>query len=133
VAIEEKSLRLNLDRIVQEAQLGMIKHYALSRVAKLLCDRLEDCDIIVQNNEHFLILLPETKPEDLPGLIERLRRQVSEQVGVEVNIGTASLPYDSYTLEGLIDQATKGIKMDLAGDFLKLEKLPVDRQATKSI
>jgi GGDEF domain-containing protein len=117
LAIEENSLKLDLDRIVQEAQRAMVKQYALSGVSNLLSEKLEDCDLIVKNNEHFLVLLPETKPEDLPGLIDRLRRQVSEKVGVELKIGVASLPHDSYTLEGLIDQATQGMETDLASEF----------------
>jgi GGDEF domain-containing protein len=118
VAIEEPSLQMNVDRIVQETQQAMMKQYALSALARLLCDRLEDCDTIVQNNEHFLILLPETTPEDIPGLIERLRRQSVEQIGVELKFGFASLHEDSYTLEGLIDLATQGINTNLTPDFI---------------
>jgi GGDEF domain-containing protein len=134
VALDETSLKANVDRIVQEAQQAMVKQYALSAVARLLCERLEDCDTIVQNNEHFLVLLPETTPEDLPGLIERLRRQTADQVGVELKIGAASLPQDGYTLEGLIDQATRGIKTDQAPEFfLELKRVSTDHQAHRPV
>lgn len=131
VAIDDASLRLNLDRMVQEAQQAMIKQYARADIARLLSEKLEDCDIIVQNNEHFLVLLPETQSSDLPGLIERLRRQALEQVGVELKIGSASLPQDSYTLEGLVEQATREIKTEISPEFfLDLKKVFVNQQVT---
>lgn len=131
VALDETSLHVNVDRIVQETQQAMVKQYALSAVARLLCDRLEDCDTIVHNKEHFLVLLPETTSADLPGLIERLRQQAAEQLGVELKIGAASLPQDSYTLEGLVDCATRGIKTDLAPEFfLELTRVPADQHAS---
>jgi hypothetical protein len=124
IAVEEKSIKVALDRMVQEAQLTMMNQYALSGVSKLLCDKLEDCDTIVQSNNNFLVVLPETLPEDLPGLIERLRQQVYEQVGVNLKIGTASLPQDSFTLEGLVDKAIHDMEADLKPQqMVKLEQL----------
>lgn len=113
IAVDEKSIKVALDRMVKEAQQAMMKQYTLSTVSKTLCDKLADSDIIVRQNDHFLIILPETKPEHLPGLIDRLRQQVTDQVGVDLKIGTASLPLDGFTLEGLIDKATTEMQSDL--------------------
>ena len=112
VALEEESIKVVLDRMVQEAQLTMMKQYVLSSVSKTLCDKLEDCDIVVQSNDHFLVVLPETSSVDMPELIDRLRQQVSDQVGVELRIGTASLPQDSLTLEGLLEIANKVMQVE---------------------
>ena len=106
ISIDENSIKDALDRIVKEAQDSIIRQFTLANVSKTLCEKLEDCDIVVQTNNHFLVLLPETKPDDLPGLIDRLRKQVVDQVGVELKIGTASLPQDGFTFEGLLDKAT---------------------------
>ena len=106
VEVDEKSIEIALDRIVQEAQQTMKKQYALSKVSKTLCDKLEDSDTIVQKGDCFLIALPELRPENIPGLIERLQKQVSENVGVSLKIGSASLPRDGLTLEGLLDKAS---------------------------
>jgi hypothetical protein len=126
VAVEEKSIKVALDRMVQEAQLTMMNQYALSAVSKLLCDKLEDCDIIVQNNNNFLILLPETMQEDMPSLTERLRQQVYDQVGVNIKIGTASLPQDGFTLEGLINKAIHDMEAEPKPELMvKLEQLSV--------
>ena len=107
IGIEEESIRVALDRMVQEVQQAMMKQYVLSGVAKTLCDELEDYNIIAQRNDHFLALLPEVASEKLTDLIERLRRVVSEQVGVTLQIGTACFPEDAMTFESLVEKAVK--------------------------
>lgn len=123
VAVEKKSAQVALDRMVQEAQLTMMKQYALSGVSKVLCEELEDSNVVVRSNDHFLIGLPEVTPEQLPGLVERLRQLVSEQVGVSLRIGAASLPQDGLTFEGLQDKALKDMEADLAGQPSTLPQL----------
>jgi GGDEF domain-containing protein len=105
IGVEEESIQVALDRMVQEVQQAMMKQYVLSGVAKTLCDELEDYNIIAQSNHHFLALLPEVTPERLTDLIERLRKTVSEQVGVTLQIGTASFPEDAVTFESLVEKA----------------------------
>jgi hypothetical protein len=80
IGVEERSIKVTLDRMVQQVQQAMMKQYALCGVSKTLCDEL-GCSMIAQSNDHFIVLLPEVTPEELPGLIARLRRAVSEQVG----------------------------------------------------
>lgn len=123
IAIEEKSISVALDRMVQEAQLTMMKQYVRSGVSKTLCDKLDDCDLVVESNGYFLAVLPETTPSDIPGLIDRLRQQVLEQVGVELRIGTASLPQDGYTFEGLLNKVTKEMQEEVGTQsFAEVER-----------
>jgi hypothetical protein len=110
IRIEEESIQVALDRMVQEAQQAMMKQYMMSSVSKTLCDELEDYNIIAKRNDHFLVLLPEVTPDKLPDLIKRLTRAVSEQVGVALQVGTASLPENALTFEGLVEKAIE--KMD---------------------
>jgi hypothetical protein len=105
VGVEEESIQVALDRMVQEVQQAMMKQYVLSGVAKTLCAELEDYNIIAQRNDHFLTLLPEVTSGQLADLTGRLRRVVSEQVGVTLQIGTASLPEDAVTFESLVEKA----------------------------
>ena len=131
IAVEEKSIKIALDRMVQEAQLSMIRQYTLSGVSRTLCDKLADCDIVVQTNDHFLVVLPETRPDDLPRLVERLRQQVFDQIGVDLRIGTASLPQDGFTFEGLLDKATQEMQDDMGSEFfMEFERLPVENHTT---
>jgi GGDEF domain-containing protein len=84
---------------------------------------LEDCTVIVQTNEHFVVVLPETTQEDLPFVLDRLRKQAADQVGIKLKIGTASLPEDSLTFEGLIEKATMCMHADLEiQQFIELEE-----------
>ncbi|MDH4187387.1 MAG: hypothetical protein OEV08_10340, partial [Nitrospira sp.] len=107
IGVEERSIRVALDRMVQEVQQAMMKQYVLSGVARTLCDELEDYSIIAQRNDHFLALLPEVTPGKSRDLIERLRRAVSEQVGVALQIGIASFPEDAVTFESLVEKAVE--------------------------
>jgi GGDEF domain-containing protein len=105
VRVEEESVQVALDRMVKEAQQAMMKQYVLSGISKTLCDELADCNIVAQSSDHFVVLLPEVTPEELPDLIGQLRRAVSEQVGVTLRIGAASLPKDALTFDGLMEKA----------------------------
>lgn len=107
--VEEESIQVALDRMVQEAQQVMMKQYVMSSVSKTLCDELEDYNIIAKRNEHFLVLLPEVTPDQLPDLTKRLCKTVSEQVGVTLQVGTASLPENALTFEGLVEKAIEKI------------------------
>ena len=107
VGVEEESIQVALDRMVQEVQQAMMKQYVLSGVARTLCDELEDYNIIAQRNDHFFALLPEVTPGKSSDLIERLRKAVSEQVGVALQIGIASFPEDAVTFESLVEKAAE--------------------------
>ena len=107
VGVEENSIQVALDRMVQEVQRAMMKRYVLSDVARTLCHRLEDYNVVAQTNDHFLILLPEVASEQLTDLVGRLRQVVSEQVGVTLQVGTASFPDDAVTFESLVDKAVE--------------------------
>ncbi|MDY7076063.1 MAG: hypothetical protein SXV54_03970 [Chloroflexota bacterium] len=107
VGIEEESIQVALDRMVQEAQQAMMKRYVMSSVARKLCDEMEDYDIIAQSNDHFLLLLPEVAAGQLDDLIDRLRSVISEQVGVILRVGAASFPEDAVTFESLVEKAVE--------------------------
>ncbi len=132
IAVDEGSIQGSVDRMVKEAQQSIIQQYTMANVSRTLCEKLEDCDIVVQTNNHFVVILPETKPEDLPGLIERLKKQITELVGVEIKVGTASLPQDSFTLDGLLEKATLELEGSMDTElFIEPEQLfvkhkPVD-------
>lgn len=105
IGVEEQSIQVVLDRMVQEAQHAMIRQYALTDVARALCDELADYNIIARRNDHFLALLPEVASEELDNLVNRLRQAVFERVGVTLQIGTASFPDDALTFESLVKKA----------------------------
>ncbi len=105
IGVEEESIQVALDRIVQEVQQAMMRQYVLSGVSKTLVDELEDYNIIAQSNHHFIVLMPEMTSEKLPDVILRLRRIVGEKVGVKLQIGTAAFPDDAITFDSLVEKA----------------------------
>jgi len=107
VAVDEKSLKPNFNRMVQDVQHAMMKQFMLAEVSKMLCDQLDDCSIIIQDKDHFLIAIPEAKPEELSFIKDRLRKKAADNIGVNLMIGAATLPKDDLTFEGLVDKATE--------------------------
>jgi GGDEF domain-containing protein len=131
IGVEEKSIRVALDRMVQETQQAMMKRYVLSDVARALCDELEDYNIIAQSNDHFLVLLPEVTSEQLSALADRMRKAVSERVGVVSQIGTASFPEDAVTFESLVEKAIEEMGGKLKQrPSLRPQRLPTERGIT---
>jgi GGDEF domain-containing protein len=127
IGVGQESIRVALDRMVQEVQQAMMKQYVLSGVARRLCDELEEYNIIAKKNDHFLALLPEVTSDQLANLVGRLRQSVSEQVGVDLRIGTASFPEDALTFESLVEKAVEGMNGNLEPD----SSLPPQRLATE--
>ena len=120
IEIDDDSIQVALDRIVREAQDTLMKRYVISDIARVLCDELEDYNLITQENQHFLVMLPETAQENVIELVDRLQTIVAQQVGVRLIIGAASFPGDAVTIETLIDKARKDahqkIKMTSLGE-----------------
>jgi GGDEF domain-containing protein len=112
VRADDSSVEMSLDRMVREAQQAMVRQYVLASVSKALYDELEEYNIIAKRNDHFLVLLPETAPEKLPELIKRVRRAVTDRVGVSVHIGTATLSKDLTTFDALVDKASEEIRVE---------------------
>ena len=125
IGVNERTLKLTFDRMIQEVQLAMMKQYKLSELSRILCKELEDCAIIIQQEDQFVIALPETKPEEVPVIVERLRKKADDQVGVKLEIGTATLPNDGFTFEGLIDKASTEMKSSQqAQSLIDFDRVP---------
>jgi hypothetical protein len=106
VGIEEETLRNSLPRMAVEAQRAIGKHLVLAGLAKVLDQELEDHHIIAKQNEHLIVLLPETKQEDLAPLKQKLRASAAKWMDVTLKIGTASLSDGVVTFERLVEEAT---------------------------
>ncbi|MGQ0602353.1 MAG: hypothetical protein ACT4QE_11755 [Anaerolineales bacterium] len=112
VRADDTSVEMSIDRMVREAQQAMVRQYVLASVSKALYEELEEFNIIAKRHDHFLVLLPETAPEKLPELIKRVRRAVTDKVGVSVHVGTATLSKDVTTFEALVEKATHDIEAE---------------------
>jgi GGDEF domain-containing protein len=131
IGIEEASIQVALERMVQEAQQAMMRRYVLSDVARALCGELEDYNIVAQGEGHFLVLLPEASPQNVNELVTKLCTVVSEQVGVSLRIGTASFPSDAVTFESLVEKASSEMQQKLRPEHSpRSRNLAVKHQTT---
>ncbi len=93
------------------------KEKNLAEIGNILINELEDIAIIVQGDDHFLIALPETRPEDVPFITDRIQKHVLKQLNLRLLFGSATLPRDGYTFEGLIEKATMEMNGNLASHY----------------
>ncbi len=127
IGIDEDMNSVALDRMVQEAQQTMIKQYLRSGVARLITNELPDYNIITQEDDHFLVLLPEATDEETEKIGEKLRELTARQIGVSIQTGIASFPSDAVTFESLVDRA----KRDM-GQKLKIRNKPLIQPQAKT-
>lgn len=112
IGVDEKSIEPATEKLVRDIQQSMMKQYKLQGLSKLLREELEDCSVVAQDTNHYLAVLPNTKPDEIPIVVERLRQKAYGQVGVELKIGVATLPQDGYTFEGLVERAIQEMVKD---------------------
>lgn len=103
-----------LDRFSKEAQEAIIGRYVQARIANLLLSELDDYNIVTQRNNHFVALLPEAAEDDVPAIMERLRRSAEEQLGIQLKIGLSHFPQDAVTFEQLLATAESRMAEHLA-------------------
>jgi GGDEF domain-containing protein len=112
IGIEEESLSVIPDRMVQEAQQAVMKHYVLCAVSKVLCDELEDYHIIAREDDRFWVLLPEATSAGVTNLVDSLHKTLLERAGVDLRIGAASFPDDGLTFDSLMEKAISEIERE---------------------
>lgn len=104
-----ESASYSLDRFFEEAQGEIIKQYVNAKVADLLLSELDDYDIVTRRNEHFIVVLAETEPEEVEATIERLQNEARGKLGVEFRIGQARFPEDAVTFSQLLNDAERAM------------------------
>ena len=106
IAIEPESgsFRVTQEKMVEEVQRATMKQYVFAALAKTLADQLGPYGIIAQDGDKFLVLLPEVSKEDIPRLAAQLRGKAQESIGLELQIGTATMP-EVGTFDELVEAA----------------------------
>jgi GGDEF domain-containing protein len=117
IEIEFKNQNFIYKKFRNISKLSKYKENVLSGVGNILINELEDIAIIVQGDDHFLVALPETRPEDIPFITDRIQKQVNQQLNERLLFGSATLPKDGYTFEGLIEKATMEMNGNLATQY----------------
>jgi len=118
-----------VEKFNQENRRYRMKQQIFNELAKMLRGELEDCTVIVRENNHYLVVIPEIMPEELPFVVERLRQKASAEIGIEIKIGLATLPQDGYTFEGLVEKATCEMEQDRNPEAcIVMEQYPLERR-----
>jgi GGDEF domain-containing protein len=97
------------EKMVEEVQRATMKQYVLAGLAKVLEDQLGPFSIIAQDGDRFLVLLPEASKGEISRLTAQVRGQVQESIGLELRIGSATLP-EVETFDELVETAYAEMK-----------------------
>lgn len=110
VSATEESLEFSKYQFVREAQQIITSQFVSARIAQLLVDQLKDCDIITQRNDHFVMLLPEVRHEDVTKIVEKLESAAEAELNLKLKIGVSSFPDEAITLESLLERAEQNMQ-----------------------
>lgn len=117
------------DLITKEMQAQLIHKYIAARLANLLLEQTNDCDIVTRRNDHFIVLLPEISREGTPELIQKLEIAAREQLGLELSFGLSVFPEEEVTFGKLLERAEANMRLSAeqkTGEQAKLFSAPVD-------
>jgi hypothetical protein len=117
---------------IEQVQRATTKQYVFAALAKTLEDQLSPYSIIAKNGDKFLVLMPETRAEDLPRLAMQLGELVQESLGLKLRIGGASLP-DVETFDELVETAHRELEsraQQKPGETLKPRATSTQGQVT---
>ncbi len=107
-------LVLRLERISEQdtwkdtdpLQRDMLHRFATAKVSQIISDLSRQTDIIISDRGgQFVILCPETDPENLAIFAERIRKAASERLGSTLAWGSATFPDEALTYEDLLQTA----------------------------
>lgn len=110
--VDDEAIEAALPQIVKDVQNAMMKEYTLAGIARTLNDNLQGFDIIATWKNHFLVVLPETPAQAVPHIALRLKNAVKSKLGVQLQIGAASLHNQAMTFERLINLAMENANSD---------------------
>jgi GGDEF domain-containing protein len=101
--------KVELNRVLLELRESMAPRYVQARLAKLFSEELRDSDLLVVEEDEFIILLPETTEVEAERMATRLQRQVATELDIDLQVGMAGFPDRAVTLRGLVDAATDAL------------------------
>lgn len=126
IALEPTSetLRLSVDRLIEEVRREMIQRYVEVRLAEALEHEVKDFDLIANYEGRFILMLPETVGNEAAELAQHIAEYVSEELGLQLRVGTAAFPADELTLTGLIDRAESEMAAPIHAEDIEPAAVP---------
>ena len=66
-------------------------------ISEVISENLRDTDLLTSKDDQIYIVLPETNPQNMPVLIERIKSEVSKTVNTKVSLSVESFSLDNIT------------------------------------
>ncbi|EMI16422.1 diguanylate cyclase [Rhodopirellula maiorica SM1] len=98
-----------LDRFSDEFKSELLQQYVSARAADCVSSQLRQHDILTQTNDQFLALLPEMNRADGEKLADKMRRELRDQLGIDLAVGISMFPEEEVTAIGLVERAQEEV------------------------
>jgi hypothetical protein len=109
IAATDETVKLSINRFIEEVQHKTIKHYLSARMANFLLEEMRDYDLIAQRNNHFISLLPGVDRAEVIKVVQKLENTAREKLGLTLKIGVSTFP-EEITFEKLVEQAEQELQ-----------------------
>jgi predicted signal transduction protein with EAL and GGDEF domain len=128
IQADTSSINMQMHRIVQEVQRGMMQRYVLATMAHVLSRTLRRTDIVVEDAQpgRLLLVAPETNDAEATQMGSRVARLIQERLGIGASYGVAAFPQQALTFEDLRNVAeadlhseTSAVNGDLSNELLE--------------
>ncbi|MBL7161761.1 MAG: hypothetical protein ISS57_04085 [Anaerolineales bacterium] len=107
IKVHPEDIEFNMQRSTEEILQGMLKRYASNKLVRLLDRELRRTDLVLERmkDDQIVLVLPETSPEGMDILADRIRNTIKENIGIAITAGFASFPDQALTFDDLLKQA----------------------------
>lgn len=108
LAFDPNAVHASLHEIVRDVQQRMMQRYIMSGLARVAAQTTRRGDIVVQDPaaNRVIVVSPESSPEQLDALKQRLNDSAYRTLGIPVRFGTAGFPTTALTFEDLVAHAS---------------------------
>ncbi len=85
----------------------LFQRFTMSKAGQIINGQARQTDLIMRDGGRFVILCPETDAGDCSKLVERIRKDIEEDLGDKIGWGIASFPEDTLEFNELIHKANQ--------------------------
>jgi hypothetical protein len=113
-----------LAQFIEEVQRRGVRKYIDSRLAQVINNCVSDCDVVAYRDDRFFVICPELARDKTEAVSRRLREAARRELGLALNIGSATFPEEEVTLGGLLERAEDASRGKLATPATKPQSVP---------
>jgi hypothetical protein len=99
------------NELLELMQREGVERYAVARLARLLADQTQDCDVVAERDGHLVTLLPETGREEAEQIVGRIASEARSRLGLSLRVGLSTFPNEEVTFDGLIKRAEDDMRV----------------------